>query len=178
MGALFGNEPEEPSHSHSSSSESEPDKSSVFNLGWQQLNMAGKANFARNAAEEGKLPRKKRPYDNQKRAAQAAYTRKSGQFKENGTSQKRVLDVVSRDICLCNWVWIYLFLFFAATNYFVLSSCNYMNTISKSWPTSWTPPGARQKCFCQYQVKELHAFLGEFWSLRKQDQDSLDSLIN
>ena len=73
--------------------------------------MAGKANFARNAAEEGKLPRKKRPYDNQKRAAQAAYTRKSGQFKENGTSQKRVLDVVSRDICLCNWVWIYLFIF-------------------------------------------------------------------
>ena len=75
-----------------------------FSFGWSKLHQSAKARFNKNVAAIPKPPKKKRPYDNQKRAARAAYSRSSGVFKQNGKSSTRISGVISRDECLCSFV--------------------------------------------------------------------------
>ena len=46
---------------------------------------------------------KKRPYNNEGRAARAAYDRKPDYFKGNGKDPARISSVLSTDLCLCSF---------------------------------------------------------------------------
>lgn len=98
---ILSHEPEEQSDSDTSTG-SEPPGPSVFCLGWHELTRTCKANLTRDASQAGRQVQQKRPYDNKQRAEKAAYVRKGGQFKKNGVSEKRILQILSKDICLCN----------------------------------------------------------------------------
>ena len=99
---LFGVEPDEPDSS-SSESEANQQQPSVFSFGWHNIHVAAKARFAAEAASAGQPPKKKRPYDNSRRASEAAYQRatSSTSHRENGVSQERVLNLLSKEQCLC-----------------------------------------------------------------------------
>ena len=101
LGMILSHEPEEQSDSDTSTG-SEPPGPSVFCLGWHELTRTCKANLTRDASQAGRQVQQKRPYDNKQRAEKAAYVRKGGQFKKNGVSEKRILQILSKDICLCN----------------------------------------------------------------------------
>jgi len=87
--------------SSSASVQSNEANTRVFDFGWQQLHAAARSRLAQESAAVGKPAVKKRPYDNTKRSAGAAYKRvkKSGKFKKNGLSQKRICSVLATDPC-------------------------------------------------------------------------------
>ena len=101
---LFRAEPEE---SNSSSSESDsPGKhqtstTRTFDFGWQKLHAAARARLAGDAAQAGKSEKKKRHYDNTKRAKASTYKRavKAGKFIKNGLSRQRLVSVLATDPC-------------------------------------------------------------------------------
>ena len=101
---LFGAEKEEDDdESSTDEDEPQPQSSSTINFSWSKFHQAAKASFAKRVSEVGKPPQKKRPYNNDARAARAAYGRKSGCFKENGKDSARISSVLSCDNCLCSF---------------------------------------------------------------------------
>lgn len=99
---VFHTEPEEQSSSDSDSSESATKEPSVFNFGWHSVHLAATARFSKEVAEAGKPVRQKRAYDNSARSSQALYTRsKAKSYSENGLSEERLVNVLTRDGCLC-----------------------------------------------------------------------------
>lgn len=100
---LFRSEPEE---SNSSSSQSDcPGKQQLstrtFDFGWQKLHAAARARLAGDAAQAGRPEKKKRHYDNTKRAQASTYKRtsKRGKFIKNGLSPQRLVSVLATDPC-------------------------------------------------------------------------------
>ena len=99
-------DPEGGSGESSSDSESHGEQpTNSFNFGWSQLHKAAKAHFSENLRKVQKPSlKKKRPYDNSKREAMASYKRSGAsgaKLKENGRSAKRILNILSKDTCLC-----------------------------------------------------------------------------
>ena len=72
-----------------------------MNFGWPKLYEASKATFNKQVSEQGKFPRKKRPYDNSKREAHASYKRQGDKYKKNGQDPARISSVLATDQCLC-----------------------------------------------------------------------------
>ena len=103
---VFRAELDEPD-SNSSFSESPQDHQQLstrtLNFGWEKLQSAAKARFAKEIQSVGKPTKKKRPYNNTKRSEGAAYKRviKSGKFKNNGSSARRIAGVLNTDPCHC-----------------------------------------------------------------------------
>lgn len=104
---LFAAEKEESDDSDdddgSSSSDSPATKPCALNFGWSNFHKAAKATFNRRASEMGKPPSKKRPYNNEGRAAKASYSRSGDVYKQNGLDPERVTGVLSSDQCLCDF---------------------------------------------------------------------------
>ena len=73
----------------------------VFNFGWHNVHTAARGRFGQDAAAAGKLPKKRRPYDNSKREARAIYARSGDHFKNNGLSAERINAVLSSAECAC-----------------------------------------------------------------------------
>ena len=87
--------------SSSASVDSNQAHSRVLDFGWKQLHEAARSRLARESAAVGKPAVKRRPYDNTRRSAGSAYKRvkKSGKFKSNGLSPKRISSVLATDPC-------------------------------------------------------------------------------
>jgi len=101
---LFGAEKEE-SDDESSSSCSPPSTPGELNFGWCNFHKAAQATFNRRAAEIGKPPQKKRPYNNEGRAAKASYSRQGDVFQKNGKDPNRITAVLASEQCLCDFVY-------------------------------------------------------------------------
>ena len=98
----FAPESEEASNSNSSDDSSTSDvKPSALNFGWQNLHAACKSQFLKDAAKAGKQVKPRRAYDNSKRVAGAAYSRKRDVFKARGLCMKRLATVLGNDRCWC-----------------------------------------------------------------------------
>ena len=102
---VFRAELDEPD-SNPSVSESPKDQqlsTRTLNFGWEKLQSAAKARFAKEIQSVGHPTKKKRPYDNTKRAEGAAYKRviKPGKFQKNGSSARRIAGVLNTDPCHC-----------------------------------------------------------------------------
>ena len=104
---LFGPEPEERQvlpkpdprpHNEDFST----NQTTTFSFGWQQLQAAARARLATKVSE--RPSRKKRPYDNSHRAAQADNKRllSKGKFARNGLSRDRVRSLFSQETCSCH----------------------------------------------------------------------------
>ena len=104
---LFGAEKEEDDDDDDGYStgedELQPQSSSTMNFSWSQFHQAAKASFTKRVSDAGKPPQKKRPYNNEGRAARAAYDRKPDYFKGNGKDPARISSVLSTDLCLCSF---------------------------------------------------------------------------
>ena len=137
---------------------------STFALGWQTLESFSKATaWSKNSKEEEtrKKAEAKRTYNNQNRATAAAKNqnrRSSGVFANRGADPERVASLIAKK-CDCASA-----TFPTHTQGICSELCSKVIAFRE---------GANQKCFSQFQQKELATLLKKFWGLSKPEQDHL-----
>lgn len=160
-----------------------PQQNTVFSFGWASVSTLKKASFWKEQIDDENAKKPKRVYDNSKRAAEAAYTRKktAGVYKRNGLDPARLQKLFAATRCGCARVGIqYVFSGFGFSSYGHLLqhhgfSIYYRYMVAKQLHENL---GAKRNCFEQFRgrgSKELPYFLEKNWALSKQDQDSLAS---
>ena len=166
----FGSEGEEGS-SASSSWEPAPADSETprtFALGWESLASFAQATTWKDFAQKP-LERKKRGYDNSKRAAAAqasGLSRRTDVHRRNGLDVERLDALLGQARCQCDEMMLqHVFLFH------VFGFCKERSEVH--WSIHWCHPGSRRTCYSRFSKPELQRFLEKFWNLTKIDQDSL-----
>ena len=105
---LFGDEGEEwNDDDHAEESDLSEDGTTnpgqiTFNLDWSAMQMFSRATLLKQATERSKHPEKKRPYDNSKRAANAASST-SQSYKAMALDPQRLAELSAKPQCKCTW---------------------------------------------------------------------------
>ena len=169
---LFGDEGEERQAHDEEAGESSNDEGSVpksqtLNINWSGLKLFAQANFVKHAQETGRTQGKKRPYDNTKRALNAAP--KSGTSnKEHALDPSRLQALRKKGTCKC---------FLSSVSFkFRLNCLLFPSFFGLSFARLCCKFGCKQgafkTCFQVCDGKECNEFVSSFWNLSKCEQDS------
>lgn len=98
-----GNESEDDASQSSDDNRFIPQQNTVFSFGWASVSTLQKATFWKENLDDANAKRQKRVYDNTKRAAEAAYTRRKtkGVYKRNGLDPARLQKLFATARCQC-----------------------------------------------------------------------------